>query len=218
MVLEKFDSFGKRLDYLLGGKSNRDAAKEILISHELIGLWRRGKGNPTLDKLEILKKYFKEKYLWLVSGEGNPDEPINLKPDLKSKKLRTVPVIATVPCGIAVNQWDEEIKEYMELPRVGHLNSPFLLIAKGDSMKPYILNGDYLLCSDEPKKIKARTAVVVSYKSDPGNVIANAKLITFPDKHHVNLYSVNTFFEPQLVKLSDIYKIYKIVRIIRDVN
>jgi phage repressor protein C with HTH and peptisase S24 domain len=152
---------------------------------------------------------------WLLTGEG---EMIRQK-DSPGGKTRLIPVLAEVECGMPVyNQINQENIKMFELADVSHYNSPFIVIARGDSMRPYINPGDYLLCVDEPMKIKDGSAVVVNFKTIPETYSSNAKLIKFLKDESIMLYSINTKFPPTIHKKSEIYKIYKVVRLIREVK
>lgn len=157
---------------------------------------------------------------WLLTGSGMRSEKLMQKQydNLHKAKTRAIPIVGYAECGKPPVTWYEQGTRYMELSDVSHLTTPFILTAKGDSMSPYILNGDRLLCTSVPySQIKDRTAVVASYKASPGTAEANAKLI-LKKKDYCILYSVNTRYEPQLVDYNDIHKIYKLVRIIREVR
>lgn len=152
---------------------------------------------------------------WLLNGEGE----MLKKPDKPGGKTKPIPVLATVECGTPVyNQISEDGVKMMELADTNHFTNPFVAVARGDSMRPYINPGDFLLCSDDPHKIKDGRAVVVNFKTIPETYSSNAKLIKYLDDDRIMLYSVNTKFPPTVHKKSEIYKIYKVVRIIRDVK
>jgi len=152
---------------------------------------------------------------WLLNGEGE----MLKKPEKPNAKTKLIPVLATVECGTPVyTQVNEEGIKMMELTDSNHFTNPFIAVARGDSMRPYINPGDYLLCAEEPNKIKDGRAVVVNFKTIPDTYASNAKLIKFLDDDRIMLYSVNTKFPPTVHKKSEIYKIYKVVRIIRDVK
>ncbi len=161
--------------------------------------------------------YFKVGLDWLVKGETFAKE---VQRELKevTHKVKVVPVLGIAECGKPAAQWAELAPKTIELTDAAHLNSPFILIARGESMRPYINPGDKLLCSDMPERIKNGTAVVVSFYSPPDTYEANAKLIKFEKEGLVTLYSVNTQFPPTIHKDTDIQKIFKLVRIIRDVK
>jgi repressor LexA len=161
--------------------------------------------------------YFKVGLDWLVKGETFSKE---VQRELKevTHKVKAVPVLGIAECGKPAAQWHELAPKTVELTDAAHLSSPFILIARGESMRPYINPGDKLLCSDIPERIKNGTAVVVSFYSPPDTYEANAKLIKFEKDGIITLYSVNTQFPPTIHKDTDIQKIFKLVRIIRDVK
>lgn len=161
--------------------------------------------------------YFKVSLDWLLKGENFAKE---VQRDLKeiNTKVKQVPILGIVDCGKPATMWHEYTSKILELTEAAHLNSPFILIAKGDSMRPYINPGDRLLCADMPDRVKNGTAVVVSFYSAPDTYEANAKLIKFEKDGVITLYSINTAFPPTLHKDTDIQKIFKLIRIIRDVK
>ncbi len=85
-------------------------------------------------------------------------------------------------------------------------------------MSPFINPKDYLLCIDDSAKIKNKSAVVVSFKTEPENYEANAKLYYDLDDNHIMLYSINTKFPPTVHQKRDIAYVYKVIKIIRDVK
>jgi repressor LexA len=161
--------------------------------------------------------YFKVSLDWLLKGENFAKE---VQKELKeiNTKVKQVPILGIVDCGKPSTTWHETSSKIVEITEAAHLQSPFILIAKGDSMRPYINPGDKLLCADMPERVKNGTAVVVSFYSPPDTYEANAKLIKFERDGMFTLYSVNTAFAPTLHKDSEIQKIFKLVRIIRDVR
>lgn len=161
--------------------------------------------------------YFKVSLDWLMKGENFAKE---VHKELKeiNTKVKAVPILGIVDCGKPATTWLEYSSKIVELTEAANLHNPFILIAKGDSMRPYINPGDRLLCADMPDRVKNGTAVVVSFYSPPDTYEANAKLIKFEKDGMLTLYSVNTAFAPTLHKDMEIQKIFKLVRIIRDVK
>jgi len=152
---------------------------------------------------------------WLLNGEGE----MLKKTEKFRSKTKLIPVLAEVECGVPVyNQVNSDAIKVMELADVNHFTNPFVAVARGDSMRPYINPGDHLLCSDEPNKLKDGRAVVVNFKTIPETYSSNAKLIKYLDDDRIMLYSINTKFAPTVHRKSEIYKIYKVVRIIREVR
>ena len=218
------DDFPKRLRKLRGNLSQRKFADLIGVTHQRVSDYEKGKVQPTLEFFELIEKNLKLNLNWLVNGKGeiyfeNTSDVVK-EPGSKyaTGKTRDVPLVGEVECGIPLYSWNGFGKDYVPVADVSHFNTPFLLKAKGESMYPYIRPGDLLLCADEPQRIKDKSIVVVSFKTEPESAEANAKLISYPDKNRVMLYSINSNFKPSFHKLSEIYKIYKVVKIIREVK
>ncbi|CAN5478635.1 hypothetical protein BH10BAC5_BH10BAC5_25950 [soil metagenome] len=171
----------------------------------------RAPGSEVLSKLSSLGCNLN----WLLIGTGE------MASEVKTFKPRTkaVPVLAEVDCGIPIHtQIIEEGVKYVDMFDTSGLRNPFLVIARGDSMVPYINNGDMLLCSDDEEKIKTGKAVIVSYRTTPETYQANAKLVRFQKDDSILLYSVNTKYPPTTYLKSEIFKMFKVVRIIREVR
>lgn len=141
------------------------------------------------------------------------------KQTVHHKNVASIPVLGFADCGLPTAQWLDVAEKFVDVADVKQYKSPFILIAKGDSMKPYILPGDKLVCADAPQLVKDRTAVVAGFNTLPDTYEANAKLIIRDKKKKiVTLYSVNTKFPPVNYHESEIAKIYKLIKIIRDVK
>lgn len=135
-----------------------------------------------------------------------------------TEKDSLIPVLGYADCSKPASTWEESTNRFYDAGDITGMQTPFILLARGDSMLPYINPGDKLLCSDTSfERIKDRQAVVLVYKSPPDTIEANAKLI-LKKKEHITVYSVNTKYPPQDITFDEIEKIYKLNRIIRDVK
>jgi len=219
-------TLGERLKLIRGDRSleafgNLISSNEVKFEKSNLSKYERNTVRPTTDFYLALSEKLGININWILSGKGdmvasNKDFQ-KAEIILASAKLKKIPVLGLAECGKPSATWEDNAERFIELPDTGQLNKPFILIAHGDSMRPYINPLDKLLCSDEPDRIKNGTAVVVSFKSVPDTYEANAKLI-LRKRDHCVLYSVNSKFPPSVHKYDDIVKIYKLVRIIRDVR
>jgi len=167
--------------------------------------------------LKTMSDYFKVSLDWLMKGETMAQSVQREIADI-SKKLTQVPILGIVECGRPSSTWYEAGNKFIELNDISHLHTPFILVAKGESMSPYINAGDKILCADIPERIKNGVAVVVSFDSPPDTYEANAKLVKFEKDGIITLYSINTKYAPTIHRENEIKKIFKVVRIIRDVK
>lgn len=208
-------------------------SKDCNIPASSISSIKNGHFNWRVEHLISISKYLDISLDELLGLKSNPDkhgnsiiynntdgvkEEENKYGKTQFKNVMNVPIVGSVGCGTPLKEWENYGDEYIALPDVKHYAHPFILIARGDSMRPYINPGDKLLCVDEPRLIKDRKAVVVSFKTEPETMDGNVKLIKYLSDGMIMLYSVNTKFDPMIVNEKDIYKIFKLVRIIREVK
>ncbi|MBS1516348.1 MAG: LexA family transcriptional regulator [Bacteroidetes bacterium] len=207
----------KQLREALGLNKNQLAVR-LGVDNGYLSRYENGKVKPNSDFYERLVQKFENVNLsWLISGEGEMFIQKISAPE--RSKIRSVPLYSYVYCGSPASQWDnDKVKEHLFLPSLTKFGEVFGLIAKGDSMAPYINPYDVLICVDKPDLLKDGTAVVCVFKS-VDTIEANAKLLKRNRKNGtVMLYSINTKYEPEVYNEDEILKIYKVVRIIRDVK
>jgi len=141
----------------------------------------------------------------------------------QSVPIRSIPILTVAQAGLAPAFWFDNKIKTIDVPNTKHLKAPFIATVEGDSMKEYLLQGDKILCSDQPEKIKKKKLVMVAFKSAPDTSENSIKLITWSgnkDLHRltedevITLYSINTKYDPTNYKLNEIHKIYKVVRLV----
>jgi repressor LexA len=191
--------------------------KDNKIPHSSFSQILKGEAQFKLEQVINLAKYFNIDIKYLIYGEGESLNVIFDKPNYNIK-TNAIPIVGTVGCGQSLKSWEQYGDKFLDLPDTGHLNNPFILIAKGDSMRPYINPNDKLLCADQPELIKNGRAVITCFKTEPETADANAKLIKYLKNDMVMLYSINTKYDPAIYYKDDIQYIYKLIRIIRDVR
>jgi SOS-response transcriptional repressor LexA len=219
-------TLGERLKLIRGDLSleafgSLISTPQVKFEKSNLSKYERDSVRPTTDFYIALSEKLGININWLLTNKGDmvasTKDFQKAEIILASTKLKKIPVLGLAECGKPVSKWNDNAERFIELPETGQLDSPFILIAHGDSMRPYINPLDKLLCSDEPERIKDGSAVVVSFKSIPDTYEANAKLI-MKKKDHCVLYSINSKYPPTIHKYDEIVKIYKVNRIIRDVR
>ncbi len=176
---------------------------------------KRGLSDWTIDQLEKIKN------IHGISVDSMFGSAAVKRTDSDGKHLKfsRVPLLGYADCGSPSSTWPDNAVKIVELSDAHNFINPFMLIAKGDSMRPYINPGDKLLCSEFSEKIKDNIAVVAVFKSPPDTFEVNAKLISWDRrKKLITLYSINTRYPPTNHSESEFIKIYKLNRIIRDVK
>jgi SOS-response transcriptional repressor LexA len=176
---------------------------------------KRGMSDWTIEQLDKIR----EKFGISVDTVFGAEPKIKSEAEFRNIKFRRIPMLGYAECGSPSVTWLDSASKVIDLSDASGLVNPFILIAKGDSMQPYINPGDKLLCSEHQQKFKDHTAVVAVFKSIPDTYEANAKLIKWDRKNRlITLYSINTKYPPTNHNEDDIVKLYKVNRIIREVK
>lgn len=198
-----------------GSVTQKQLAYDLGIKTDTLFNYLKNRAKWDTNVVISISKYFNVPIDYLY---GNPSSVNDMaKGDKKSKK---VAILGKVECGIPITAQisDTYDLEHILIDNASRYKNPFILIAEGESMAPFINPKDYILCIDDAAKIKNKSTVVVSFKTEPENYEANAKLYYELDDSHIMLYSINTKFPPTVHIKRDIAYIYKVIKIIRDVK
>lgn len=135
--------------------SQSDLGDLVNRAESTIQMWETDLRSPTMETVRDLAKIFHIDintlvYVDLENETSNHQEIFFTKPQ--------VPILGIVPCGEPIEAI-EDIIEWIEVvpsQAKGH----FGLIAKGDSMSPYILDGDILIVKYTPEVNSGKIAIV----------------------------------------------------------
>jgi len=147
----------KRLRQALG-LTQKEFASRIGITYEMLGLYERGKYDPTDKVLKLISKVFGVSYDWLKEGKGEMfekpsflDMNINdiyyeLRQRMK-EQFWTIPIIGKVGAGFPQSKGDLEIVGYFDIHKIKGLKPEqlFGVVIHGDSMAPTLLDGDTVI-------------------------------------------------------------------------
>ena len=151
-----------------GEKMIPSIPKLKLIAHAL---------NMTLDDL------FRTTDDMLVSFSDSPTRP------------SSIPVLGVVPCGEPIEAI-EDIVDWIDVVP-SQSKDHFGLIAKGDSMAPYILDGDILIVKQVPIVDSGKIAIVKVNGDD-----ATCKKVLITDAG-ITLLPLNSTYEPRFISAGD---------------
>ena len=123
--------------------SQSDLGDLVNRAESTIQMWETDLRSPTMETVRDLAKIFH-------IDISNHQEIFFTKPQ--------VPILGIVPCGEPIEAIEEVIEwiEVVPSQAKGH----FGLIAKGDSMSPYILDGDILIVKYTPEVNSGKIAIV----------------------------------------------------------
>ncbi len=142
-------SFGKRLKEVLKKLNLTQTAlsKEIGTSNVVINRYVKGKTTPDYNFLNKLAAIYNININWLLTGEGSIFPTRNIK-TINDKDYYFLPIIDSVSCGSPQEIESAEPLDHIMLDTnslSGNFNDYFSFYASGNSMSPYISNGDVII-------------------------------------------------------------------------
>ncbi len=142
-------TFGKRLKTVLKKLKLTQVglAKELNTSNVVINRYIKGKTYPNYDFLDKLAFTYNININWLITGEGSMFPTRNIK-KIGDRDYYYLPIFEGVSCGSP-----QEIEAAEPLDHImmdtnslnGNFNKYFAFYASGDSMDPYISNGNVVI-------------------------------------------------------------------------
>lgn len=193
-------SFGKRLKDVLKklSLSQTGLSKEIGTSNVVINRYIKDKTTPDYNFLNKLVTRFNININWLLTGEGSMFPSRNIK-HIGNGDYYCMPIIDGVSCGSP-----QEIESADPLDHIlidtnslsGDFNDYFAFNASGESMEPYISNGDVIIVKqhDDWNTVDDRICVV---RVD--GEITLKKVKSFSNGKEILLQPYNKNFPPILL-------------------
>lgn len=168
-----------------------DIANACGVSEATVSRWESGNiANMKRSRIAQLASVLNISPSMLIHDDY--DIQTDLNPIIKPK----VPVLGVVPCGEPIEAI-EDIIEWIEVvpsQATGH----FGLIAKGDSMAPYILDGDILIVKHSPVVASGKIAIVKVNGDE-----ATCKRLIINDAG-ITLMPYNPTFQPMIFSPQDV--------------
>ena len=188
--------------------SNASLGKELGVSHESVRQWKTGKMFPTIDKAIKLADFF---------GVTLDDL---LGKSLNTERLIALPLVGYISAGpfdiLNEDQWDETRSVQCRLLAERPKKECVAMEVMGDSMMPYLLEGDVLVVHRQTYAVNGNIIVaydpilngytVKKYNQTGDNVTLvpyNPEYKTLkynnPNEQQLNLYGVCVGLERKLV-------------------
>lgn len=164
-------------------------AQETGINQANFTRWASGENEPSSKALRKLSDYLGVSTDYLLHGDqiSRPNE---------IARILKIPVLGVVPCGVPIEAI-EDIIEYIDVvPSMAREH--FGLIAKGDSMHPFICSGDILIVKKTPDVQSGKIAIV----KVNGDEATCKKLIVHTSG--VSLVPLNTNYEPAFYSAQEV--------------
>lgn len=173
--------------------SQSDLGDLVNRAESTIQMWETDLRSPTMETVRDLAKIFHIDINTLVYVDLE-NETINHQEIFFTKPQ--VPVLGIVPCGEPIEAI-EDIIEWIEVVP-SQANGHFGLIAKGDSMAPFILDGDILIVKHSPVVASGKIAIVKVNGDE-----ATCKRLIINDAG-ITLMPYNPTFQPMIFSPQDV--------------
>lgn len=173
-----------------------------------MSLWERGDSIPSLERTLKIAEALRVPIEELISDTSEFHQPTPFDTDTV-----LLPVYGEVSAGMG-EYADDKILYYSDASSKYATGEYFYLRAKGDSMIPYIIDGDLLLVKKTPSVDNGKVAVILIDGMD-----GVVKKVMY-DSRKVTLKSYNEKYPPRVFKDEDktrLLVIGEVVKIVREV-
>jgi repressor LexA len=185
---EVFMTFYERLEYVLKLRnlSFYKVSKDTGIDKSAFTHWKQRGLHPSAESLKKLSNYLGVTTSYLLGEDEKENE----------ESTNKIPVLGIVPCGVPIEAI-EDIVEYIDVvPTMA--KEHFGLIAKGDSMYPFICNGDILIVKKTSCVASGKIAIV---KVNGEEACCKKILI---NENGITLVSLNNSYDPKVYNASQV--------------
>jgi repressor LexA len=149
-------SVGERIKQLreLLGLTQTEFASRIGLTYKMLGLYERGKYEPSEKVLKLISSTFGISYEWLKEGKGEMWEKREktLLEELEAKtrevleKLVRIPVVGRAGAGFPESPADMEVVGWVLVSKeTFQKGGKFSVQVRGDSMEPTLHDGDFVV-------------------------------------------------------------------------
>ena len=132
--------------------SQKELAFALDVAQSAVGNWESGARQPNLDRIRQLASFFEVSVGYLLGTEDRPSPAAD--------RYR-IPVLGYVRAGIPLTA-EEIVLDYEDVSReLADAGDHFALRVRGDSMEPYLLDGDVVIVRQQEDVDSGDTAVVL---------------------------------------------------------
>ncbi len=193
-------SVGKRLKQVLRKLNLTQVAlsQQIEVSNVVINRYIKDKTMPDFNFLNKLANHLNININWLLTGEGTMFPTRNTK-QIGESEYYYMPIFEAVSCGSPQEIETAEPIDHILMDTnslTGDFNNYFAFFASGDSMEPYISNGDVVIVKQDSEWQHAADRIcVVNMEGE----ITLKKVKTFMAGQEILLQPYNKDYDPILL-------------------
>lgn len=178
-------------------QTQKKFAEIIGISPARLNNYLAGLSKVPQDILIKISEKYGCSLTWLLTGEGEMFQPsvIPAQAGIQQTKLITIPVSAPIAAGAPIQVVPDDPLEVIQVPAsMLHLPPPYFAFrVEGDSMSPFIIEGDTIILSRDWRGLKLNERIC-GFRTPDG--ITLKKLILQPRQKTAWLMPLNHNYQP----------------------
>ena len=151
-------SIAERVKLLLGKqkKTQKEFAGSIGIKPARLNNYFAGISNIPVDILVRISEQYDCSLVWLLTGRGEMyNNNVRARENYGSNDILSLPVVADIAAGKGIEAEDVEPVEWLPVCRsLIEVPGPYFAFrVSGESMSPYIMDGDYAVVSQNMEEV-----------------------------------------------------------------
>lgn len=132
------------------------------VSQAAISRYEKGERVPDSDFLSKLYSIFGVNINWLLTGSGDMFQELQPVDSSVLAKTIRLPIVGEIAAGHPCEVLPDSPLGHIDLPLAFlHFSPPYIVFrVAGDSMKPYILSGDIVVCSQDWRDVDTNDKIM----------------------------------------------------------
>ena len=152
------------------------------VSDKAVSTWESGLRAPRMGAVQKISEHFGIPKSQILDDAAAPERPVPPPGFAPLPPTVRLPLVGRIACGTPITA-EQNVEEYVDVPAGAH--ATFVLLCRGDSMAPHILDGDMVYIRKQPTVETGEVAAVrIGTEATLKRVYtAPGQLILQPDNH-----------------------------------
>jgi len=174
--------------------SKKKFAEQLGLSQGNVSDWFNRPGyRPSIDALKRISETYNVNLNWLITGTG--DMFNSTRPREANPHIIEIPVVSSIAAGSPIPVYEDEPLEILQIPAaILPLPPPYFAFrVEGESMSPFILDGDIVILSRDWRGLKLNNRIC-GFRTQDG--ITLKKMVIQTKQKTTWLMPLNHTYEP----------------------
>ena len=174
--------------------SKKKFAEQLGLSQGNVSDWFNRPGyRPSIDALKRISETYNVNLNWLITGAGDMFNSTRARE--ADPHFIDIPVVSSIAAGSPIQVYEDEPLEILQIPAAILTLPPpyFAFRVEGESMSPFILDGDIVILSRDWRGLKLNNRIC-GFRTADG--ITLKKMVIQPRQKTTWLMPLNHSYEP----------------------